>query len=92
MHTNYHGERVTSTRYERELQHLKPYDEVQSTERASVGGLDFIVTAGHGYLVVPTTHARANEARALCVYGFIGKHAIYLEEDCEARDFIEAGV
>ena len=76
------------TVYETELQKLKDYDEVQCTEK--VQGYDFIITAGHGYLVVPRDGSeKAVYAFGLCSYGFKGRHAIYLEEDCEAGDFLK---
>lgn len=72
-------------KYEKELQELKPWDEVQGTESASY---DFITTAGHGYLVVPVGDDGYSEARRLCKYGFIGELAVYLEEDVEAPRFL----
>jgi hypothetical protein len=74
------------TRYERELAKLKDWDEVQET--VPVNDMDFIITAGHGYLVVPKSHPRYKEARAICTFGFKGTLAVYLEEDCEARAFL----
>lgn len=75
--------------YERELSILKPHDEVQFSE--DVKGFQFIVTAGHGYLVVPHGHAfgtLANSVYEASGYGFNGKLATYLEEDCEASTFL----
>lgn len=77
------------TIYEKELQMLKSHDEVQGTEKCSRTGLDFIYTAGHGYLVVPKSDKNIVVAEKICDYGYIGKEAIYLEEDCEAPEFIE---
>lgn len=73
-------------KYQRELQELKSWDEVQGIEIAP-SGYSFIYTAGHGYLVVPQDDKRAELARKICKYGFIGELAIYLEEDCEAGKF-----
>ena len=47
------------SKYEQELSELKPHDPAQFTENYK--GYDFIVTAGHGYLIVPKSHQRANE-------------------------------
>jgi hypothetical protein len=86
MIRNYRGEMVHSTKYERELAKLKPYDEVQGTE--TVQGLPFVLTVGHGYLVVPKNHPRVEDAQAICTFGFVGEKAVYLEEDSEAREFL----
>lgn len=75
------------TTYEQELQALKSYDEVQSTE--IVRGYDFITTAGHGYLVVPKSDPNSRTASRICNYGFKGKLATYLEEDYEASEFLK---
>lgn len=78
------------TIYEKELQQLKDWDEVQNT--VPCNGFDFIVTAGHGYLVVPNTHQSYNIAKTVWEasgYGFVGTYAIYLEEDCEADTFLK---
>lgn len=72
--------------YEQELQRLKSWDEVQYTTR--VKGYDFITTAGHGYLVVPKGNAYYWLASKIVSYGFKGRQAIYLEEDCEASEFL----
>jgi hypothetical protein len=77
------------TRYEIELQTLKPWDEVQYTCKfPHDAGYEFIHTAGHGYLVVPMQDTYALVAKSICKYGFIGEHAYYLEEDSEAGEFI----
>ena len=79
------------TIYENELQQLKPYDEVQYTSKDKTTGLDFIGTAGHGYLVVPRDGSeQAVKAFNICKYGFKGMRAVYLEEDCEYFDFLKA--
>ena len=78
------------TKYEKELQALKPWDEVQSTRMLYAGipaGYSFIETAGHGYLVVPKENKGFKTAEKICEYGFKGKHAVYLEEDCEISTF-----
>lgn len=78
----------TTTKYEAELQRLKSWDEVQFT--SSLYGFDFIETAGHGYLVVPRDNPMFYLAKDICKYGFSGQHAVYLEEDCEAGQFLKS--
>lgn len=52
------------TIYEKELQALKPWDQVQHTR--SIGrGYNKIETAGHGYLVVPRGDIFASVARKI---------------------------
>lgn len=75
-------------RYRSELAELRPHDEMQRIEPATVPGTYRITTAAHGYLVVPLTHTWNREARYLCAYGYQGRLATYLEEDCEAPAFI----
>lgn len=75
------------TTYEQELQDLKSWDEVQFTEQ--VKGYNFITTAGHGYLVVPKNDPKYRIASNICKYGFKGRKAVYLEEDCEASEFLQ---
>ena len=78
-------------KYQKELQELKPWDEVQGmNEYGALKGYNKIYTAGHGYLVVPKADKRYKEAVALCNYGFKGYHACYLEEDCELHAFLGA--
>lgn len=78
-------------KYMKELQELKPYDEVQfMNEYGAIRGYNKIYTAGHGYLVVPVTDKYAGRAKYICKYGFVGKYAIYLEEDCELPEFIDS--
>ena len=78
-------------KYQRELQELKPWDKVQGmNEYGAMRGYNKIYTAGHGYLVVPTNDKHAGRARYMCKFGFIGKYAIYLEEDCELHEFIDS--
>lgn len=74
--------------YELELQRLKPDDEVQETEENYFNIYPKIYTAGHGYLVVPINNQFIGIAKKIVDYGYTGKLAIYLEEDCEAWEFI----
>jgi len=76
------------TVFEKELQRLKSHDQIQSTVKCEFSGYDFITTAGHGYLVIPMTDKFAFKALSILKYGFKGDRAIYLEEDCEAPEFI----
>jgi len=79
------------TKYERELQDLKPHDEVQGTQVIdTTKGYAFITTAGHGYLVVPVEDKNAYIASAICQFGFVGALAYYLEEDKEAGQFLQS--
>ena len=73
--------------YEEELQTLKPWDQVQYTKIDKATGLPFIITCGHGYMVVPMDHKDYEIARNLCIYGYRGDKGIYLEEDREAEQF-----
>ena len=75
--------------FEQEFKTLKPYDPIQSGI-ITTKGYTFFFTAGHGYLVVPKTDKNAHIAKRICKYGFIGNLAYYLEEDCEAGNFITA--
>jgi hypothetical protein len=81
------------TIYEQELQRLRPDDFINQTYADSehrLLGYDFISTAGHGYLIVPVNDRNAAIARRICKYGYKGKLAIYLEEDCEIGEFLQA--
>jgi len=69
------------TPYEKELQELKPHDEIQGTEICRRTNYPFIYTAGHGYLAIPLNDLNSAEARNICMYGFKCKLTIYLEED-----------
>ena len=83
---------VKKTEYELELQTLKSWDSVQDTAPYR-NGYDKIYTAGHGYLLVPKGDKNYKKARLVLAgsgYGFKGRLAIYLEEDCEIGDFFEA--
>ena len=86
--TDHHTPRA----YALELARLRPQDEVQHVTPAgsepTVGGTYFITTASHGYLAVPASHPWSREARTICSYGYQGRRATYLEEDCEAPAFI----
>jgi tRNA uridine 5-carbamoylmethylation protein Kti12 len=77
--------------YMRELQSLKTHDEVQSYRQIEhEKNYGFITTAGHGYLVVPCDDENYLKAWRIAKYGYKGIHAIYLEEDCEAGEFLSA--
>jgi hypothetical protein len=82
---------VTVNRYESELQRiLQGYDEVQySSTQDSDEGYIFITTAGHGFLVVPIKDRFIHVATSIVKFGYIGKLAIYLEEDQEASTFLK---
>ena len=73
-------------KYQRELQKMRPQDEIQSTQ--DFKGYDFIGTAGHGYLVIPKEDKNYPVAQKIVNYGYKGDLAIYLEEDCEVGEFI----
>ena len=75
-------------KYQRELQELKPDDEVQMIERTKEG-YDFIYTAGHGYLCIPANDYWYPIACTIRAFGYLGKLACYLEEDCEAPEFLK---
>lgn len=75
-----------TTPFEKELSSLRLYDSINGTEKFK--GFDFIDTAGHGYLVVPVDHPQIGLAKSICDYGYKGRLAIYLEEDCEAPEFL----
>lgn len=80
---------MLDNKYAAELQALKPWDEVQQI--VPIGrGYDKIITAGHGYLIVPKGDIFAAKAAAVCQFGFIGQLAYYLEEDSEAPAFKKA--
>lgn len=77
------------TNYEKELQQLRPHDTIQATVKETQDkGYSFIMTASHGYLVVPRNDPRVSLAYKLCQYGYKGLQALYLEEDCEAPEFL----
>lgn len=77
--------------YQKELQRLRPHDEIQGYEcNERTKGYYFIPTASHGYLVVPKTDPFANIAKSIVDYGYEGKLAYYLEEDCEAGQFLRS--
>jgi hypothetical protein len=76
------------TKYENDLQELRPDDEIQFT-RSREEGYDKITTAGHGYLVVPFIDKNCMVASKICEYGYCGKLAFYLEEDSEMWKFLD---
>jgi hypothetical protein len=82
------------TKYEddlqRQLNSAGSGDEVQYTERFAMSGYDFIITAGHGFLVVPNDSPDYLLAKKIVKYGHKGLFAIYLEEDDEMPKFLEA--
>ena len=75
--------------YQKELQQLKPWDEIQDMQ-PDKEGYNFIYTAGHGYLCIPKNDKNYNIAYKLVKFGFRGDLACYLEEDCEAPAFLKA--
>lgn len=77
--------------YQMEFEQLKPYDPVQFIEKNEQWdkGYLFIVTAGHGYLIVPKKDKNSHIAKKICKYGFIGNLAYYLEKDIEAGQFLK---
>ena len=77
------------TKHEKELSYIRPADEMQGQERIAGTNYDFITTAGHGYLVVPNDDINYGIAKKIVSYGYTGKLAIYLEEDCETGEFLE---
>lgn len=81
---------IKENKYCKELQALKPYDPIQSIDLTACNfEYPFITTAGHGYLVVEKNSQYSEDAKRICKYGFIGELAYYLEEDCEAPEFVE---
>ena len=82
-------ERIDMTPFEKELQTFRD-DQVQRTHKIEVGDFiyNFIPTSGHGYLVVPKDDKFYPVAKEIAGYGYSGKLAVYLEEDCEAPKFI----
>jgi len=78
------------TKYEKELQRLKQYDEVQYTVSPDIyKGYSKIITSGHGYLVVPVEDKNFNLAVETNSYGWVGDLAVYLEEDIEMWAFLD---
>ncbi len=72
--------------YQKELQAMRPDDQIQDIVKKN--GYNFILTAAHGYLVVTKSDVNAKLAKSICEYGYVGRHAYYLEEDCEAPEFL----
>lgn len=54
-----------------------------------VHGYNYIMTEGHGYLVVPRGDPNVGLAVSLCDYGYITNTFVFLEEDSEAPKFLE---
>ena len=74
--------------YEKELMKLGGDEDVKySTEQHH--GYPLIDTCGHGYLVVTKDDPNFNIAKKIVEYGYKGKLAFYLEEDCEAPEFLK---
>jgi len=72
---------------EKELQEARPYDEMQNISYSPQDkGYPFISTAEHGYLIVPLNHPHP-PIRKTC-YSYKTKHFVFLEEDCDARKFL----
>lgn len=83
-----YGKKELKNIFEKELQKLKFWDEVQSSRfNAKDQGYMRIDTASHGYLVVSVLDPNFQLAKEMA--GFIGIHAVYLEEDCEAPKFLK---
>jgi hypothetical protein len=76
--------------YQSELQGFRPFDQMQTFKQTDkTKGYYFISTAAHGYLVVPNDDSNFELARKIAGYGYIGKWAVYLEQDCEAWEFLD---
>lgn len=82
------------SKQEKELQELKPYDEVQFSKTSEkTKGYLFIETAGHGYLFVPVGDKNMKKAWKIYKksgFGYEGHLGVYLEEDCEAPAFLKS--
>lgn len=77
-------------KYQVELESFRDGDIIQGYDLETQDkGYHFIPTAAHGYLVVPREDKNAGLAKNICKYGYVGKHAFYLEEDCEVLEFLE---
>ena len=77
-------------KYQKELATFRFGDEIQDYSfDPKDEGYAFIPTAGHGYLVVPVEDRYYEDARKIASFGYQGDHAVYLEEDCEAGEFLE---
>ena len=77
-------------KYQKELQILKPWDDVEGQCIEVRNGYDRIYTAGHSYLCIPKADKNYFIAHKICKYGFKGELACYLEEDCEIQEFEKA--
>ena len=83
-----HFQPASSQEFAKELAKLRPHDAPDHTEE--IQGFTFLATPGHGFLVVPKDSPHASAAKEVCQgYGHIGKLAYYLEEDCQAGEFLE---
>lgn len=78
------------TIYEKELQEQRPEDEIQGIAKDERTGYDFLTTAGHGYLIVPTGDKNYSIAEKIVECGYKCERAIYLEEDSEYGEFMRA--
>lgn len=78
------------SKYEKDLQLLRPEDEMQGEEKDKATGYPFITTASHGFLVVPVEDKEYPKAVAIGQGYRSSNLAIYLEEDCEYFDFLKA--
>ena len=80
-------------KYQNELKKFRPLDDIQDYYTTKQDkGYYFIPTASHGFLVVPTSdknYVKALEIKGKDSYGYQGSQAIYLEEDCQALDFLK---
>ena len=83
---------MQDNKFVREFESLKSYDKVQYIDFIEAGDhkFEFLSTGSHGYLIVPRDDKFIDIAKNISTkYGYIGKLAIYLEEDCEAPAFIK---
>ena len=86
--TVWQANEATKAKYLKELQALKSWDEAQKVYDDIDHGFWVLMTAGHGYLIVPKDDENYSLACSIAQYGFKGKLAVYLEEDCEAGEFL----
>jgi hypothetical protein len=76
--------------YSLEFKNLKPSDSIQYIDTIvfNFRNYDFIATASHGYMVIPSDDKYYNIAEKCSKYSYRGKLAIYLEEDCDMTYFM----
>lgn len=76
--------------YAREFRALKPNDDIIAIQPLSfINHHYFITTASHGYLIVDKDDANhTNALKSISEYSYIGNLAVYLEEDCDASEFL----